>query len=238
MLVRLTVKKIIEKMMMMIRKLYLSVFLFSLSLVVYSQEKDFGIWYGISAEHKFSKKLELDLLANIRTFNDASKIEEAFFEGGLEYSKSKHLSFAGTYRLSRNIENNNSLYFQHKMFLDIKGNLPVGKIDFTGRLRFETRIKTYIRNEDDKFPDYTGRIKLKVLYKTQTFPVDPYLYVETFCPMFSDKSGTIGKNRFSAGLKFSIIKRHAVEVEYIFQRDYQPHLSDLNILSVNYDIKF
>jgi len=225
-------------MMMMIRKCFTLLILIVLPFTGFSQKKDFGIWYGISAEHKLSKKLELDLSANIRTFSNASKIDEAFLEGGLTYNLKKHLSVAGSYRLSKNVENNNSLYYQHKMFLDLKGSLPLGKLNFSGRLRFQTRTKTYITSESDKFPDYTGRIKFKALYKTQTFPVDPYIYAETFCPMFSDKSGTIGKNRFSAGIEISILKKHSVDIEYIFQRDYQPHLSDINILSVNYDIKF
>ena len=225
-------------MMMMIRKCFTLLILIVLPFTGFSQKKDFGIWYGISAEHKLSKKLELDLSANIRTFSNASKIDEAFLEGGLTYNLKKHLSVAGSYRLSKNVENNNSLYYQHKMFLDLKGSLPLGKLNFSGRLRFQTRTKTYITSESDKFPDYTGRIKFKALYKTQTFPVDPYIYAETFCPMFSDKSGTIGKNRFSAGIEISILKKHSVDIEYIFQRDYQPHLSDTNILSVNYDIKF
>jgi len=225
-------------MMMTSKKCFTVLFLVVLPYAGFSQNKDFGIWYGISAEHKLAKKLELDLSANIRTFSNASKIEEAFLEGGLTYNLKKHLSVAGSYRLSKNIENNNSLYFQHKMFLDLKGSLPLGKLNFTGRLRFQARTKTYITSESDKFPDYTGRIKLKALYKTQTFPVDPYIYAETFCPMFSDKSGTIGKNRFATGIEISILKKHSVDFEYIFQRDYQPHLSDINILSVNYNIKF
>lgn len=237
MLVRLITVKL-PKMMMMIKKCSTVLFLILLPYTGFSQNKDFGIWYGISAEHKLAKKLELDLSTNIRTFSNASKIEEAFLEGGLTYNLKKHLSVAGSYRLSKNIENNNSLYFQHKMFFDFRGSLPLGKIDFSGRLRFQTRTRTYIRNESDKLPDYTGRIKLKVVYKTPTFPVNPYVYAETFCPMFSDKSGTIGKTRFAAGIEISIVKKHSVDFEYIFQRDYQPHLSDINILSLNYDIKF
>ena len=132
-------------MMMMIRKCSTVLFLILLPYTGFSQNKDFGIWYGISAEHKLAKKLELDLSANIRTFSNASKIEEAFLEGGLTYNLKKHLSVAGSYRLSKNIENNNSLYFQHKMFLDIKGSKPLGKFNFSGRLRFQTRTKTYIK---------------------------------------------------------------------------------------------
>jgi hypothetical protein len=225
-------------MMMMTRKYCVLLFVIFVPLVVVAQEKDFGIWYGISAEHKLSKKLEIDLSTSVRTYSHASKIEEAFVEGGLTYSLYRNLSIAGFYRLTKSIENNDSYYLRHKYMLDIKGNLPVGNISFSGRFRFQTTIKNYIKDEIDKFPFYTGRIKLKAVYKTPTFPLNPYVYIESFCPMFSAKSGTIEKNRYSAGMELSIAKHHSVEAEYIFQRDYQPHISDINIISVNYDIKF
>jgi len=225
-------------MMMMTRKWCIILFSFLLPVVASAQKKDFGIWYEFSAEHKLTKKLQVDLSTNVRTFNKASKIDEAFLEGGLDYSFSKYLSVEGSYRLTKKVENNNKYYFQHKVFADIKGNLPLGNFRFIGRLRFQTRTKTYIQDEIDKYPDYTGQIKLKVIYKTPTFPVDPYIYVESFRPMFSEKSGTVGKNRFSAGMELKITKQHSVEIEYIFQRDFQPHISDINIISVNYNIKF
>ena len=209
-----------------------------LPLSVFSQKKDFGIWYGISAEHKLSKKLEIDLSTNIRTFENASKIEEAFIEGGVTYDLYKYLSIAGSYRLTKSLENNNSYYLRYKYFFDLKGTLPVGVFTLSCRLRYQTLIKNYIQHEVDKYPSYTGRVKLKLVYHTKTFPVNPYIYIESFCPMFSKYSGTIGKNRYSAGLEFKITKRQSAEIEYLFQRDYQPHLSDINIASVNYNIKF
>jgi hypothetical protein len=225
-------------MMMMIKKLCIVLFFFSITVSAIAREKDFGIWYGFSAEHKLTKKLQVDLSANIRTFKKASKIDEAFIEGGLDYNFSKHLSLAGSYRLTKKIEDNNSYYYQHKMFVDLKGSLTPGNFSFSARVRLQTRTKTYIKDENDTHPDYTGRIKLKAVYKTPVFPLDPYIYVETFRPMFSALSGAVGKNRFSAGVELKIAKRNSVEVEYILQRDFQPHISDINIISVNYNIKF
>ena len=103
-------------------------------LLAYSQEKDFGIWYGISAEHKISKKIEIDLSANIRTFENASKIDEAFLEGGLTYSLNKNLSLAGSYRLIKSLENNDLYYLRHKYFFDLKGVLQqyvIGRSRYT-----------------------------------------------------------------------------------------------------------
>ncbi len=217
---------------------YLFVLILFLPLSAYSQDKDFGIWYGVSAEHKLSKKLEFDLVTNIRTFENASKINEAFIEGGVTYNLIKNLSVAGSYRLTESVEDNNSYYIRHKYFVDLKGTVPLGEFTLACRLMYQLLIKNYIQHEVDKYPSSTGRIKLKLVYHTKTFPVNPYIYFESFCPMFSEYSGTIGKTRYSAGLEFKITKRQSVETEYIFQRDYLPHLSDLNIISLNYNLKF
>jgi len=225
-------------MTMMIKKRLVVFFLLLLTLTVSAQDKDFGIWYGISAEHKLTKKIEINLSTNVRTINNASKVEEAFLEGGLAYSLNSHLALAGAYRVTDKVEDNNKYYFQHKFLFDFKAGDQVKNINLSLRLRFQARTKTYIQDENDDKPDYTGRIKLKAVYKTPAFPLNPYIYVESFCPVFSDKSKTIEKNRFSAGVEFSIAKRHSAELEYIFQRDYLPHLSDMNIISINYNIKF
>jgi Protein of unknown function (DUF2490) len=202
-----------------------------------AQKRDFGIWYGVSADKKLTDKIDIRLSTCIRTFENAAKIEEAFLEGGLAYSFSKYFAIGGSYRLTENIENNNSYYFRHKWFVDFKGNLPVSDFSFSWRFRFQTRIKTFIVDAKDKFPDYTGLIKLKALYKTPSFPVHPYLYSESFCPMFSDNTRMIGKNRLAAGVEFSISKRYSIAAEYIFQRIYLPHISDINIISINYNIE-
>jgi hypothetical protein len=224
-------------MMTTTKKWYFALLMTFLQLAAYSQEKDFGIWYGISAEHKLSGKLVIDMSADIRTFNNARKIEEAFLEGGITYNINKYASIAGSYRITDKIENNNLYYFQHKWFLDLKGNIPVGDFSFSGRLRFQIRTKTYFKDESEDHPDYTGRIKLRVVYKTPTFPVNPYLYYESFSPMFTDKTKAIEKERLAAGLDFSIAKHHSASIEYIFQRDYLPHLSDINIISITYNLK-
>jgi|WetSurMetagenome_2_1015567.scaffolds.fasta_scaffold11823_4 hypothetical protein len=224
--------------MMTIRKQLFGVVLLLFTINALGQEKDFGIWYGVSAEHKLSKKLEIDLSTNVRTFKNASKIDEAFIEGGLTYNLYKHLGIGGSYRLTDGIENNNSYYYQHKFIFDIKGSTEPGNFSLSARFRFQIRTKTYFKDITEDHPDYTGRFKLKAVYKSPSFPLNPYVYFESFCPMFSANSGRIGKTRYSAGLDLSITKVHSVSVEYIFQRDYLPHLSDINILSVNYNIKF
>jgi hypothetical protein len=230
--------KLTEMMTMTIKKCISCLICILLTLVVFPQKDDFGMWYGISAEHKLSKKMELDLATSFRTFNNASKTEEAFLEGGISYNLNKIIALSATYRITDNIENNNSYYFRHKVFLDAKGNFAAGNMLFSCRIRFQTGLKMYIEEKSDKYPYYNGRIKIKALYKTPTFPLDPYIWAETYSPMFSTESGELGKVRYSAGMELRIAENHYVETEYIFQRDYLPKISDINIISINYKIKF
>ena len=66
----------------MIKRYYIILFCIFLPVIAFGQEKDFGIWYGVSSEIKLSKKVDLDVSTEIRTFENASRMEEAFLEGG------------------------------------------------------------------------------------------------------------------------------------------------------------
>ncbi len=205
---------------------------------IYSQSRDFGIWYGINTEYPLKKKLEIDLSTMLRTFSDASRIDEFFLEGGLSYKVSKYLSLAASYRITDNLDDNDEFHVRHKLMTDIKGSGDIGDLAFTARLRFQRQDKTYFEDKDDEIPDYYGRIRLKTEYKTPSFPVNPYIAFETFCRMFEDTRKRFDKNRFSCGLEYKINKQHSVEVQYMFQRDFIPDLADIQILAIEYKFKF
>lgn len=224
-------------MMMMTKRILLSFLLFCASLISFSQD-DFGIWYCVTAEKKLVRNLDLDLDVNVRTYNNASKIDEAFFDIGLTYKFSKYLSAAASYRFTEFRENDDIFHPRHKWFADLKGKLPLGDFEISARFRFQQRYKTYYEDENDKESKEVGRIKLKTLYDIPSFPVNPYLSAEFFFPMFSETERHIEKNRFMAGFEFNIAKKHSMEIEYMFQRDFLPHISDMNIISVGYNLKF
>jgi len=225
-------------MKMMIKRTLLLLFFSFLSLIAFPQDKDFGVWYGVSADTKLTGKIKIELSTSVRTFEDASKIEEAFLQGGLKYKFNKYFSMAGSYRITENIEDDNSYYFRHKLFLDMNGSYSVGNFSFSGRVRLQELFKTYIEDENDKKPDSHGRVKLKTLYNIPSFPVNPYISAEIFCPVFNNPERTVDKERFTGGIEYKISKIHSFTLEYVFQRDYLPHLEDENIISVNYNINF
>jgi hypothetical protein len=224
-------------MMTMIRRVTTVFATGIITLSLCAQDNDFGIWYGANVKKGLFNKFSLEASGMMRTFENAAKVEQGFIEAGLAYKINKHLDTEISYRLTSALEDDSKYHFQHKAFADLKGDAKLSNFTFSGRLRFQTRVKTYLQKVSDKYPDYMGRIRLKALYRTPSFPLNPYIYYETFCPMFANSDRLIGKNRYSIGLEYKISGMHFVEIEYIYQRDYLPKLSDINIISLNYNLK-
>ena len=222
----------------MIRRTFLFILLLLVPFYAFSQDKDFGVWLSLNAGYEISKKLELDASVEMRTINQASEIEQTFIEAGLTYKLTKFISFSGAYRLANSIENDDDYYLRHKWFVDTRVKFEPGRFTLRGRLRFQEQRRTYFKNEEYVLPRRQLRMKLTTIYRTQSFPVNPYLEFETFIPVFSDKSKVIGKNRFTAGLEYKFNKTHAVELEYMFERDYLPKIADINIIGLGYNLKF
>ncbi|OFY67961.1 MAG: hypothetical protein A2V64_11665 [Bacteroidetes bacterium RBG_13_43_22] len=226
-------------MMMTMNKRSSLLFVFCLfALNAFPQEKDFGIWYNASAAYEVFNNLDIGLSTSFRTFDNAGKLEEAFLEGEISYKFNNYLAAAASYRISENIEDDDSYHIRHKWFADVKGTLPLGNLRLSGRAMFQQRYKTYIEDENDKLPTSHGRFRLKALYNFSTSPADPYIYAEIFCPLFKDSDRVIDKKRIGAGVELDITAHHSFDVEYIFQRDYFPDLSDDNILSFGYSLRF
>ena len=221
----------------MIKKILPLVILIFLPSFVYSQEKDFGIWYSLNAKIGLIDKLSLDLSGNLRTFNKATEIEESFGEVGLTYKILKNLSLDGSYRLTDKLEDDSEYHLRHKWISDLKGTFDVGDFELSGRLRFQRQVKTFIEDANDKIPDHYGRIKLKTIYKTPSFPINPFLAFETFSRLFETEEKRFEKYRLSIGLEYQINNKNSIEAGYIFQRDYLPHLSEINIIALSYNIK-
>ncbi len=196
-------------MMMTTKKLLLCFLLICTASITFSQD-DFGIWYSVTAEKKLVKKLGLDLDANVRTYNNASKIDEAFFDIGLTYKFNKYLSAAASYRFTEFKENDDLFHPRHKWFADLKGKLPLGDFDLSARLRFQQRYKTYFEDENDRESKEVGRIKVKSLYNFPSFPVNPYIAAELFFPMFTETERYVEKSRLMAGVEYNVSKKHSL----------------------------
>lgn len=225
-------------MTMTIKKTFLTILILGSTAVAFSQDDDFGTWFSVSGEHKFSKKLELNASANIRTYDNSSKISTAFLEAGLEYKIIKGLGIGAGYRPEFRRDKDETFHLRHKWFVEAKGTLPIGDLSISARARFEERYKTYYLDEGDKTPVKHGRYKLKMLYNIPSCPVNPFIASEIYCPLFRQTTRYIDKTRYIAGAEYNLRKKQSLEVFYMFQRDYLPHISDINVISLSYNFRF
>jgi hypothetical protein len=229
--------KLIRKMMMIKRVFFLLLFI-HIPIITMAQKDDMGVWIGVNAEHKLIRNLDAELSASIRSFNHSSQIELMFLEGALKYKLNKYISFAGSYRLISNIENDSRYYYRHKLYLDLKTSVPLKNLTISGRLRLQRATKTYIEDDEDLISKYYGRLKIMVDYDIPSFPLTPNIYIEPFTPLFSNSDFKISKMRFSAGIELKINNKNSLETAYIFQREYKSVISDEHIISVNYKFKY
>lgn len=227
-----------KQMTTMIRKLLVLILLSVPIAESFPRDDDFGIWYNISTGFKIIRGIELDLEGSLRTFKNASKIEEGFLETSLNFRLTDYLSIGAAYRLSENIEDDEKFHIRHKWFADARVILPFRDFEFSGRVRFQQRYKTFFEDANDRVPKEHIRIKIKALYDIPSFPVNPYLSSELFLPVFDHAKRTVDKQRFAAGIEYNVSKKHSIDLEYIFQRDFFPDLMDMNIISFNYNFKF
>ncbi len=214
---------------------FLLLFLFAAKS--FSQTSDFGLWYSAGAGMDLTHYLDISLEGDIRTFDGGSKIDEGFGELGLSLKVFRFLSVGTAYRLTSKLENDNNYYLRHKFMFDVKGRTSLGRLGLSARFRLQRQDKTYIESLADEVPDYYGRIKLQAVYNLKKSKFEPNVYIETFSRMFETADKRIEKYRLSAGVAYKLSKKQKVDLSYIFQRDYIPHLSNLNIISLSYNFK-
>ncbi|MBN1107524.1 MAG: hypothetical protein JXR66_00945, partial [Bacteroidales bacterium] len=80
--------------------------------------------------------------------------------------------------------------------------------------------------------------RIKATYRTSSFPVNPWVFAETFFPTYPETDKLIGIMRLGTGIEYSISKRHSIDLSYVFRRDYIPDLYDVNLLVLEYNIDF
>lgn len=223
---------------MTIKSAVLFILLLLTAGTLYAQDNDFGLWYEVNAEKSVSKKFDLNGTIMVRTFDNASTLDQVFLEIGASYTLNKYIAFAGSYRIGNYLEDDDYYHIRHKGFADIKGSLPLKHFVLSARLRLQLMARTWVEDQSDDREEYDGRMKLKGEYKIPDFPVNPYVAFETFTPIFRNDGNLIEKSRTTIGFEYKITKKHIVDTEYIYQRDEYPHLSILHIISLSYTFKF
>jgi hypothetical protein len=225
-------------MVMKIKKILLFVSIAFFSQGIFAQDDTFGVWYGADASYKIIKGLKAEVAGSLRTDQNGSNVESFYFEGGLNYRFNKYLSAGAHYRLIEKKEDDSLFYFRHRLYADIKGTLPLGRFTLSARYRFQEQLKMYIKNEDDKKPEFYNRLRFELDYNIPKIPLTPSVYTEFLGQTFKSNDIMFEKSRVGAGLKYDITKKQSVSAEYIYLTSKVTSPEYFNVLSLNYSVNF
>lgn len=225
-------------MMMMIKRITLVFCLVLPAVLSNGQDADFGIWPEFNTEFRLLKRLNACTTMSLRTFNNSSQVEQGFAEAGLQYKLIRNLSVAGSYRLIKEIEDDSKYYYRHKIFLDLKYSVPVRNLTVSARFRMQRTAKTYIEDKDDLLAGYCARVKLKSEYDIPSSLITPFIYVESFTPLFTASGFEISKYRAAAGAEVKINRHSSLEIGYLYQREFKKEIVTSHIILLSYNLKF
>ena len=202
------------------------------------QDNDFGVWGTLKGKHDFNKHLEAGISIVLRTAENASKAEQYSGEFNLGYNFNDYFSLGVSYRALNKLENDERYHFSQKLYLIMKGTLPLGRFEFSGRFMYQKALLTYFEDDSDPLSKHYARIKLKADYDSKSSPLKPFISWEPFMPLSGDPDYKIEKSRYSAGTELQISRRSSFEISYIFENKTKITKTDMHIISLSYELEF
>jgi hypothetical protein len=201
------------------------IFLFSTSsFFVNAQDsytEDFGIWGTISLEKKLSDKFYAELDEELRTFDNASRIDQFFTNAGIQYRLNKNFRFGLTYRFINKSRDDMSYSKRHRILVDASYRKKVYNFTFIYRLRNQWQVQDYFSSDDGKYPETIMRHKVDVKYQVKNFT--PYIAAEFFLqlndPRFHEADNSFTRQRFYSGMDYELNKRETLGAFFMIQRD-------------------
>ncbi len=215
------------------RELLVIAFLLTFCLctnLMMGQENEWNSWTNISLTKNINKKLSLSFSPEVR-FTEQFKVDEYFFETGLEYKLFKFLNIGGNYRYIVNERETKSTEYFGRLALDLTGKYSLKKLEFQLRTRY-CQYNDFDADEDSNDPYLRYRLKLK--YNISKLKIKPSIAMELFQQLNDNE---ITKTRTTVGLDYKINKTQKIGVKYLIQ-NYLNEDYLKNILSLEYKITF
>lgn len=197
-----------------------------------AQRKDFRSWNDLSVEAALTDDLDIQAEVGLRLDKNASRWDENLYELELQYKGLDDYDISTGYRFSIGNEDHYAQYL-HRWTLE--GELEKDIDDWDLELELRTRLQTeFIPSEfdEDRIEHYL-RDRLTISWKTDDFPVNPYLGFEHFVPLRKNRLVITDKNRYLAGADIDLDAGFELDISYRIQR----HFDDIReidyILSVS-----
>ena len=221
------------------RSLSLLILLFG--SIVYGQKKDAHLWTGLGLDMDITKKISVDFETQSRFDQNASKLNQLYFELGSSYKVIKGVKLGFIYRYAR--KNSGDYFFnQNRFCLDLS---------YRYRLDFGITIKTRARYQhafdrfsivNEIYPNKKNlyRQSFKISYLNKDFKlISPFIGTEFFYALQpKNPYSSLDTYRLKAGFVLDLPKRHSVKVFYTFEHEHRSVDNLSHIYGVQYNYSF
>lgn len=238
--------------------------LLAIASLLPAQADDFGIWYGVSAEKKLSKKASIELDGEFRTRNDVQTADRWSIGLSGDYKLTSWLRAGAGYDFLWNNNRERITRYgdgslrrwrpsfwspRHRVHVDLTAKTRVGRFDLSLRERWQYTWRPQhsaprydFQDEAWETQDVKGKGENKLRSRfTASYDI-PRSKIEPFASVELTNAWDVEKVRYTAGLSWRITKQHSVEACYRYQDvrtdDDMEYDADRHILGLSYKFKF
>lgn len=203
------------------KKLLVSVFIFSISLLVFSQENDTESWNAINLSYKINKKWDAELETQLRLKEDISTIDKYFAEAGLSYAifKGFKIGVGARYiKVNDNVGNKQG-YEDHFMYIfDLTYKHKIKDFSLKYRARFQNKNELGVSESEGDYANKYFRFKTAIAYDIKNWKFDPKFAAEIFNHQEEKDIYGFNKYRLTLGTEYEFNKKSSLSAYYRIQQ--------------------
>ena len=217
-----------------------------------------AMWATVSATKKITKKWDVSAEAELRThYGFDGGIDRVSLSVGTDYEIFSFLKigvgyvFMNCHSQDRITRGQNFVpdywYLRHRVNASLTGEVSFGDFSISLRERWQYTYRPekyvpkfeedFITPKNDELVKGKGknvlRSRLELEYNIRSIKLSPYVSAE----MYHSGSG-LDKVRYTAGAKYKITKKHALELFYRYQDQSDEDDPDGHIIGIEYKFKF
>ncbi len=222
------------------KRLLLSIFIFSISIPAFSQRDDFGAWMTFGLNKQLTKKVGLSFDQEFRLKDNLTSINLFYTNIGINYKVTKFLKFALVYRNIQKRKDDGSYGFRSRIYTDLTFKFKPAKwtLSYRARLQAEWRQAGY-NKENGNLPEVFLRNLFKVGYEVGPH-LTPYVATELRWQLQNPRmpwANGFDRQRLIAGADYKLNDMHSFGAFFLYQKEYNVNdRQTLYIIGLEYTI--
>ena len=200
-------------------KIYVLAYFTFISLSLFGQVNDFGIWTGGSIGKKINSRTDIKVKGQLRFNENVTELGSAYVQTDAEYDLGSGFSAGIAYRFEKKRNTNDFYSTRHRINFNASYKLKTDKLDVSLRERFQTQYTDVNSSKGGRLPENYLRNKLTFDYKLSK-RISAYLSGELWYQLNNPSGNDFDNVRYTAGINYELNENNALEFFYLISREF------------------